>query len=420
MLRLIAALYLGDKAVALPGTFDQVSYHTLALRLLDGQGFSFATRWWPLTAAGEPTAHWSYLYTLFLAGVYALFGPHPLMARLAQAVVVGILQPWLAYLLGRHVANERVGLVAALLTALYAYFIYYAATLMTEPFYITAILITLNLTLRLPHAQGRQRTRLAIGLGLALGITVLLRQLFLLFIPLLLLWWWANTYLFHRQLPIRATALVVLLTILLMAPFTLYNYARFDRFVLLNTNAGYAFFWANHPVHGTHFEPILPPEMGTYQDLIPAELRQLDEAALDQALLQRGLNFVVADPGRYFLLSLSRIPAYFTFWPSADSGVVSNIARVSSFGLMWPFMLAGMLITLARQRRMFLTHPASLLLLFAVIYTAIHVLSWALIRYRLPVDAVMLVFAAVTVMEVVRWLENRGVVSGQTSVLTGH
>jgi hypothetical protein len=42
--------------------------------------------------------------------------------------------------------------------------------------------------------------------------------------------------------------------------------------VLINTNAGYAFFWANHPIYGAHFVPILTPEMGTYQSLIPQEL----------------------------------------------------------------------------------------------------------------------------------------------------
>jgi hypothetical protein len=40
--RLAAALYLGNTVEVLPGTFDQVSYHALALRVLSGHGFSFA------------------------------------------------------------------------------------------------------------------------------------------------------------------------------------------------------------------------------------------------------------------------------------------------------------------------------------------------------------------------------------------
>lgn len=408
IVRLVAALYLGDRVVALPGTYDQISYHTLAFRVLDGHGFTFETQWWPITAAGEPTAHWSFLYTLFLTVVYRLFGTHPLIARLIQAALVGFLQPLLAFLLGRRLAGERVGIVAALLTGFYAYFIYYAGALMTEPFYMTGILAALYMTLRLGEGQGgRQRTMLVIGLGLTSGVVILLRQLFLFFVPLLVLWWWWMSYRESRQVPIRHTIIVCAVIVVMIVPFTIYNYARFDQFVLLNTNAGYAFFWANHPIYGTQFEPILPPEMGSYEELIPPELRHLNEAALDRALLERGLGYVREDPGRYLLLSLSRIPSYFMFWPSAESGLISNVARLASFGLLWPFMVVGAGQALWRARRGVMPGGAViLLLLFASSYTAMHLLSWALIRYRLPVDAVMLVLAAAAIVEILGWLPH--------------
>jgi len=93
--RVAAALYLGNEVVSLPGVHDQISYDALALRVAGGHGFSFDANWWPLTAAGAPTAHWSYLYTLWLATVYRIFGHAPLVARILQAALVGILQPWL-------------------------------------------------------------------------------------------------------------------------------------------------------------------------------------------------------------------------------------------------------------------------------------------------------------------------------------
>jgi hypothetical protein len=136
--------------------------------------------------------------------------------------------------------------------------------------------------------------------------------------------------------------------------------------------------------------------LGSYQDLIPDELRGLDEAALDQALLQRGLQFVRDDPGRYFMLSLSRIPAYFKFWPSGESSLISNISRVASFGLLLPMMLYGLARSFINRSSTTLhgNRPAIVLLyLFVGIYTTIHLLSWALIRYRLPVDAVLVIFA---------------------------
>jgi 4-amino-4-deoxy-L-arabinose transferase-like glycosyltransferase len=415
-LRVAAALIMGGSVEPLPGTYDQVSYHELALRVLGGHGFTFDRPWWPLTAAGAPTAHWSYLYTLLLAGVYALAGPHALAARLLQALVVGILQPYLAFLLGRRLFGARAGLVAAALTAVYAYFVYYAGALMTEPLYFLAILATLYLAINLADAlrQGAGVGRVA-GIALALGVsmaaTVLLRQLFLLFVPFLLLWMVlagrkpatdAATSDWRRWL--AALLLPVIVLVLAILPFTLRNYASFGQFVLLNTNAGYAFFWANHPIHGDTFIPILPEDGPTYLDLIPQELRGLDEAALDRALMQRGLAFVVEDPIRYIRLSLSRIPSYFMFWPSPNSGMLSNLARVLSFGLMLPFMVYGLVVALRRH----MGWPVLLLAGFMLVYTGIHLLSWALVRYRLPVDAVWLVFAGLGVVTLWDRMQQRG------------
>jgi hypothetical protein len=44
--------------------------------------------------------------------------------------------------------------------------------------------------------------------------------------------------------------------------------------------------------------------------------------------------------------------------------------------------------------------PAALLLAFGLYYSAIHIFTWALVRYRLPVDAVMLLFAGLALQTV--------------------
>ncbi|RME42393.1 MAG: hypothetical protein D6796_14490 [Caldilineae bacterium] len=393
LLRVGAALYLGNTVTDLPGTFDQISYDMLARQVVAGRGFTVAEDWWPLTPAGAPTAHWSYLYTLYLAGVYGLFGYRPLLARLIQATAAGVLMPWLTWRLGRRHFNPQVAFFAALLSAVYIYFFYYAATLMTETFYILSILWVLDLSGELglrPVPAGWKW----LWLGLALSAAVLLRQVFLLFIPFLAGWLLWQSYrhrvrpLWHTLALLAGAGAVVLLSI---APWTVRNYRAFHTFVLLNTNAGFAFFWGNHPIHGYNFISILPSSGPSYQDLVPPELRSLNEADLDRALLARALRIIRADPVRYAILSLSRLKDYFKFWPSADSRLLSNLSRVFSFGILLPAMIYGLIGSVRRPT----FSGLSLLFLFMGVYTAIHLLSWALIRYRLPVDAVLLLFAAV-------------------------
>ncbi len=425
VLRIAVALALGDAILELPGIYDQVSYDTLARQVLAGHGFTFPADWWPATRAGEPTAHWSFLYTLYLAGVYTVFGSHPLAARLIQAIVAGVLYPWLTWRIGRRLFGVPAGLAAAGLAAVYGYFVYYAGALVTETLFVLAVLWTLDLALGIAQSRletpssrppaGRWGAAAALCpwllLGLALGTAALLRQLILLLAPILFIWLvWATRPHGHERntrstrpswrSAVAGCLVATAVAGALILPWTIRNYQAFGRFVLLNTNSGYVFFWGNHPIYGTDFVPILPN--GMYQQLIPAELRGLNEAALDQALFREGIRFVLDDPARYALLSLSRVKAYFEFWPSPESSPMSNLVRTGSFGLYLPLMVYGLLLAAARYRsaRAGVTWSGVVLLSgFVAIYSLIHLLSWALIRYRLPVDAVLMPFAGLALVD---------------------
>lgn len=417
ILRLFSAVYQGNDVSNLPGIYDQISYDGLARRVLDGYGFSFAEGHWPATRAGEPTAHWSYLYTLYLVVVYKVFGGYPLIARVIQALIAGVFQTLLIWRIGSRLFNRTVGLVAAMLNAVYIYFFYYAGALITETFYIAGILWTFDCALRLTQVRPVQIERQTIRwwqwleLGLAIGVTVLLRQVFLIFLPFLFLWiWWnvreVDTNQWKQRLrwpALKGLSLATLTLVLMILPCTIRNQRDFGTFELLNTNAGFAFFWGNHPIYGTRFIPLLPSQQ-SYYDLIPIELRNLNEAELDKALLQRGLQFIKDDPRRFILLSISRTLEFFKFWPSPNSGLISNISRVGSFGIFLPFMLYGLwsaLVSDWKSRTSNERWGIVLLVLFVLSYTAIHLFSWALIRYRLPVDAVLLVFAAFGIQKLV-------------------
>jgi hypothetical protein len=427
-LRVAVALAMGDAVTDLPGIFDQVSYHNLAIRVASGHGFSFGELWWPVTPANAPTAHWSFLYTLYLVLFYSLFGPHPIIARVLQAGIVGILHPYITYRIGEKLFSRNIGLAAAAITAIYVYFFYYGAALMTEPFYITTILLSLFIGIQLSENTDKRRdVKLGLALGVSLGITLLLRQVFLLFLPFLFLWIWIARFRLSpstalrtspstsltpgRRLPIVSTVLSFALIALLILPVTLYHYSRFGRFVLLNTNSGYAFFWGNNPIYGTKFISIL--STAEYQAMIPEDVRHLDEAALDQELLKRGIQFVMDDPQRYVLLSLSRIPPYFMFWYSSESSMLSNISRIGSFGLFLPFMLYGLVLGVknvpgsGNRFLNLLFSPRGLLIIFAFVYSGVHILTWTLIRYRLPVDAVLIPFAGLALMDVAERITKR-------------
>ncbi len=424
LLRVGVALYLGGGIDAPPLLTDQRSYDALGVRLSTGHGFSFDKPWYPFyLPGGSPTAHWSYLYSLFIAVVYAIFGPQVLVARLVQGILGGILLPLAVYQLTRRVLDSPASgslvralrerglntaalpLVAAGIAAVYFYFVLYAATLMTETLFITALLWALDRAMALADMP-TIKNGLAFGVGLAAA--TLLRQSVLpaTFVIVLWLLWTAWR---ARQLRRALGAIAVSGAVLVAAivPFTMRNYRVFGEFLLLNSNAGYAMYSAQHPMQGISFQAFEAAPL-------PADLPLGNEAQLDRELMRRGIEFVLADPGRYVLLSLSRIPVYFEFWPSGDTSLINNVGRVGSFGIFLPFMIYGLWLTLRLSgpwRKgnwgQFFTQPAALLIGFMVFYSVLHILTWAMPRYRLPVDAAALPFAAIALNDLVCWVTIR-------------
>lgn len=378
VLRVILAFWLGDHADPISGASDQYSYDMLAQQILAGKGFSFPTNWYPFTPANEPTAHWSYLYTLYLAGVYAVFGHHPLVARLIQVLLSG-LNLWFVFKIGARIWGDWVGLVAAMLTAIYGYLVFFNATLMTQTFYILAVLGAIYLAIGLGENPTRRSWVL---LGIIIGIGALVRQTLLLFAPVLFAW----IILTRRwQVQWRDIILSIVAIGFFVLPWTIYNYFTFNDFLLLNSNGGYWFYSSNHPMQGIDFDQNLAVPL-------PDKFQGMSEPALDRALFREGLNFIVADPVRFFLLSLNRVKDYFWIAPSDQSSVISNVARTFSFALYLPFMVYGLVLSRRAWR------ACIPLYLYVAFDTMLCLTSWAAPRYRLPSDAIMIVFAGLAVM----------------------
>lgn len=395
ILRLGVALYLGDST---PAGKDETSYSTLGWRLAEGHGYSFGERHYPgFVLPDTATSHWSFLYTAFVAGVYAVAGPQPLAVRLASAVLGGLLLPWMLHRLGRRIWPEResLALLAAGMGAVYAYFVLFSAQLMTETFFIAAVLWSLERSLALlglleeERAARRRLMVTALGLGASLGTATLLRQSILpwaaVSFALLLGYGWRKGQLRWALEGLLMAGMVLLAFVL---PFTTRNYVAYGEFMLLNSNAGYAMYSAQHPMHGTSFQAFAAAPLPNDLDPLPQ-----NEPQWDRALMARGFQFIVDEPERYALLSLSRVADFFMFWPAAETPLINNIGRVLSFGLFLPFMIYGLWLSRCDWRRYWFLY------LYMGFYTMLHLLTWAMIRYRLPVDAVLLLFAALAVLQ---------------------
>ncbi len=115
-------------------------------------------------------------------------------------------------------------------------------------------------------------------------------------------------------------------------------------------------------------------------------------------MLRRGIQNVINDPSLFVMLTVTRLREFFKFWPTADSDLLANTLRVFSFGLMWPFALAGLWLS-RRQWRDLLP-----IYIFMVMHTGVYAITWTMIRYRVPLDAFLIPFAAVAGVQFYRWI----------------
>ena len=421
--RVAVAFYYGS---SVPTLQDDYSYSQLAWRLATGHGYSFDRAWYPFTPQDTPTAHWSFLYTALVAGVYRVVGYQPLLVRLFSGFVTGILLPLVIFGLTRRVfpAHPVIAFWAAAVGAGYAYFILFAARILTEGLYMIALLWSLDRALVVSHDLHSSRSvplQHSLQLGLSLGLATLLRQVILPWIPVLLGWLMLQLLTAHefRATRLRVTrdvlrgsrslVLAGLTFVACIVPWTVRNHAVYGEFLLLNSSAGYAMYSAQHPVHGTRFQEHAAAPL-------PEELRDekaLTEPAWDRALMERGIGFVLTDPVRYLKLSASRILDFFEFWPTRDSPLMHNIGRLVSFTMLLPLMVYGSVLSLkqslaqARNLVDLAQDPSVLVLGFYAFYTLLHVLTWAMPRYRVPLDAVIMPYAALGISDLYRRLQGR-------------
>jgi dolichyl-phosphate-mannose-protein mannosyltransferase len=190
-------------------------------------------------------ADWSPVAPFFHAGVYVLVGHVDPEAGLVAVALLGAAMVLLVYLLGRRLGGPAVGLLAALLAAIYPAFIDNNEQILSEP--IAAFTLTAAVLGFLWAGDPGRRVWAWLLPGAMLGLTALARPeylMFALFLGLIALVRVARQR--DVRVGVAAAALFVCAFALVLAPWTLRNYVVLDRFVPVTTGGGKALFVATY------------------------------------------------------------------------------------------------------------------------------------------------------------------------------
>lgn len=344
---------------------DSMLYRALAESLLaDGR----------YAVDGSPTAYVTPGYPLFLAALFPLSRATWFIGTV-QALVSGLAAVAVADV-AQRAAGLRAGLLAGLAFALYPHLIFWNGYVLTETLYVALVVVAVWLADR---AWTEQRVPLGGMAGLAFGLAALTRPIILGFALAL----GAAGLLAARY---RRVALVGLAVLgLTMAPWVVRNALTLDAPIVTSSESGYVLWQGNSPgatggtrgyVDGVDFEPL---------DL-PAGLSGVEA---DRIYRQRALGWMADNPARVLALAPKKL---WNMWrPTYEgSSALNQLVTLSTYPVLLGFGIAG-IVLLVRRRDVL----GWLVLGFVAYHLVVHGLVTGMIRFRLPVEAVLVIPASV-------------------------
>jgi 4-amino-4-deoxy-L-arabinose transferase-like glycosyltransferase len=317
---------------------------------------------------------------------------------------LGVVSIAIIGLLGRRLANERAGLIAAFLASIYVYIWINDALVMSETIAITATAALLLLTYRYVSDSSRRNL---VFLGLIAGVTVMTRAELLLFIPLVMpfvAWRVSHAW---RPFLLRLLAIGALAGAV-MAPWVIRNLTTFEKPVTLSTGVGITLTYTN--CDATYYGDLL----GYWNFPCIAPVPNEADQSLDEALLRkRGIDYITSHKSRIPVVVLARVGRQWGLYrpmQHVEKDVYDDRpAALSRIGLAqyYAFMALAIGGAVVLYRRKVWLWP---LLSMFVVVTITAATSYGTTRFRTPAEVSIVVLAGVAIDAIVsRWRRRTAV-----------
>jgi 4-amino-4-deoxy-L-arabinose transferase-like glycosyltransferase len=385
--------------------YDATYYELQALELAHGPGFYIDP--FPLLQPDKretPAADHPPLTVLALVPA-AFIEPvsRSALAMRFTMVLFGTGVVVLIALLGRRVAGDTVGLVAAGIAALDPNLWMNDGLIMSETL---AVLLTVAIMLLVYRVLDRGTTwRTAIALGVLCGLLILTRAELGLYVPFLVLpalWIGASD---RPELRVRSLVAVCGIAVLLVAPWVGFNLARFEKATLVSTNDGVALRAANCP--NTYYGPLIGSA-----DIFPLCTNAhgtLEQSVWNADNRSLALHYMVDHAGRLPVVVLARLGrAWSMFKLGQTADLASHEGRpvwATYLGAVttWisiPLAIYGAVLLRRRRRPIW-----PLVVTIAVTTVSIAFLAGGILRYRATAEPSLVVLATIGVLGLLpsRW-----------------
>jgi len=380
---------------------DGFWYFIEARIISEGHGFlapgQFVFKHVHLATAEHPP-----LFPFLLAITTWLFSGSVLNLQLTTAVLsaVGVI---VVGLLGRAVAGPRVGLVAAALCALAPTVWGYNTLVLSESLLVATVGLFLLTVYRFWDRPDLARA-VAMGAALALATYTRTEVVFLgpvIIVPVVIMQrgldgWWPR---------LRVLIAAGIMAIALLAPWTVRNLTTFHDPVLFSNNQDSVIAGANCP---TSYSGA---GIGSWDPFCNTQHlpQHVDQSVVFSVARERGIRYAKDHASRLPAVMVARVGReweVFRPFQGAGNDGRSEAVWIASTATFWLFAILGTIgaVQLRRARR--LTWPLVAMVPFV---TVMAIVTYGLVRLRMPLDVALLVLAAVPIERGVTRLQRRRV-----------
>jgi len=366
----------------------------IAYSLAVGKGFSS-----PFRVDTGPTAWATPIYPLLLAGVFRIWGTYTLASYIAAAslnILCSTLTCVPLFFSARRIGGLGVAAGAAWLWAIFPNAIIIPSGWIWDTS-LSALLAASILCGTLAVAESRC-VGAWLGYGLLWGFTLMTNPTLAFLLPFLLGW---MVYRARQKGPSRLLwpALSVCVAVLCCVPWTIRNYAVFHSFVPLRSVMGLQLWMGNNEYYRDRFPGWLHPINNMSER---AEYVRSGEIAYMEEKRREAIQFMVHHPWQEARLACMR---FIATWVGTDNPI-RDFLRDHTFSLR--ISLASNLLTaigvvlgaISMFRR---RSPYALpVVAFPVVFPLVFYVTQALLRYRHPIDPVILLLTAIAIRELMR------------------
>ncbi len=303
-LRVVVVLWAWGRV---PPGADGKFYHVVAQRIAAGDGYTWL---WP-DGAVTYAAHYPVGYPALVGALYALFGGHPEVAMLLNALI-GSVAVLATHRLAVRMSGRRAALFAALFVAISPCLVAYTPALMTEGLVATGLAVAAWCSVVAAEASStRRRWGHWLLMCLVTGLTVLVRPQSVLLAPVL--GWCALPSGTPWRRRVASVMAASALAVVVCLPWTARNCARMDRCVFVSANGGWNLLIGTFPEGQGAWVPI-------DAERTPTECREVfEEAAKDHCFGAAGRRRILNAPLQWLSLVPAKLRATFDFTASAAS-----------------------------------------------------------------------------------------------------